>query len=238
MNSETTFALLLTAGWLGFFHTIVGPDHYLPFIVMSKANNWSRLKTMTVTFLCGLGHVASSVVIGLFGVAVGTGVTKLEVFEGVRGNLAAWLLIGFGLAYTVWGLHRAWRNRPHSHAHAHSDEVTHSHDHSHKQEHVHVHASENRKNLTPWVLFTIFVFGPCEPLIPVLMFPAAKNSLTGVFLVAGVFAAVTIATMMLVVLMVSWGVSFVRIGKIERYSHAIAGGTICLSGLAIQMLGL
>ena len=237
MNSETTFALLLTAGWLGFFHTVVGPDHYLPFIVMSKANNWSRLKTMTVTFLCGIGHVASSVVIGLLGVAIGTGVTKLEIVEGIRGNIAAWLLIGFGLAYAVWGLHRAWRNKPHSHVHAHSDSTTHSHDHAHCQEHVHVH-KDKKKSMTPWILFTIFVFGPCEPLIPVLMFPAAKNSFIGVLLVAGVFAVVTIATMMLVVLMASWGVSFVRLGKIERYSHAIAGGTICLSGLAIQVLNL
>lgn len=26
----------------------------------------------------------------------------LEAFEGLRGELAAWLLLGFGLAYTVW----------------------------------------------------------------------------------------------------------------------------------------
>ena len=38
------------------------------------------------------------------------------------------------------------------------------------------------------ILFTIFVFGPCEPLIPILMYPAAKSSVAGMLLVAGVFS--------------------------------------------------
>jgi hypothetical protein len=33
-------------------------------------------------------------------------------------------------------------------------------------------------------------------------------------------------------------VSFVRLGRLERYSHALAGAMIFFSGLAIQLLGL
>ena len=46
-------------------------------------------------------------------------------------------------------------------------------------EHSHVHA-QLPDNLTPWILFTIFVFGPCEPLIPLVMFPAAEHTMVGV----------------------------------------------------------
>jgi sulfite exporter TauE/SafE len=88
------------------------------------------------------------------------------------------------------------------------------------------------------VLFTIFVFGPCEPLIPVLMYPAATGSLWGVALVTIIFGSVTIATMLAVVLVASRGVSLVPMGRMERYSHALAGAAIALSGMAIVFLGL
>jgi hypothetical protein len=51
--------LIATAASIGFFHTILGTDHYLPFIVMSKARNWSMVRTAVITSLCGLGHVLS-----------------------------------------------------------------------------------------------------------------------------------------------------------------------------------
>ena len=47
--------------------------------------------------LCGLGHLAGSVVLGLVGISLGAGLASLEWLEGIRGNLAAWLMIGFGL---------------------------------------------------------------------------------------------------------------------------------------------
>ena len=99
-----------TAALVGFGHTLCGPDHYLPFIVMGKARKWTLAKTMWITFLCGLGHVLSSVLLGLIGVAFGLALGKLEAFEAYRGNLAAQALIIFGFTYCVWGIHRAVRH--------------------------------------------------------------------------------------------------------------------------------
>ena len=230
-------ALLITAASIGFFHTLFGPDHYLPFIMMSWARKWSVLKTSVITFLCGLGHIASSVVLGFIGVSLGLAVRSLEVVESKRGDIAAWLLIGFGLAYFVWGVRRAWLNKPHTHSHLHIDDK-HTHEHGHTEEHVHVHEKASVLSITPWALFVIFVFGPCEPLIPILMYPAAKSSMFDVVLVTIVFGAVTIGTMMGVVLLSIAGVSFTRLARLQRYSHAVAGATICLCGLAIVFLGL
>ncbi|MDP8257812.1 MAG: sulfite exporter TauE/SafE family protein [Candidatus Aadella gelida] len=234
--TKELLVLCATAGSIGFLHTIFGPDHYLPFIVMSKARKWSLAKTSFITVLCGIGHVLSSVVLGFIGIALGMAVMRLEAFEAFRGNLAAWALISFGFMYFVWGIHRAIRNKPHSHIHLHDEEV-HSHEHAHVSQHAHVHEAK-KKNITPWILFTIFVLGPCEPLIPILMYPAAKNSAAGVALVAGVFSIVTITTMTSIVVMMSLGLKVVKFGKIERYTHALAGAAICCSGLAIQFLGL
>ena len=233
--SKEIIILCTTAASIGFIHTLLGPDHYLPFIVMSKARNWSASKTAIITFLCGVGHIMSSVVLGLIGIAFGIAVMKLEVFEGFRGNLAAWALIGFGFAYFIWGVRSAIRNKPHSHFHDHDETKDHVHEHSHTGKHSHVHEG---KNITPWILFTIFVLGPCEPLIPILMYPAAKSSITGLVMVTAAFGIVTIATMLGVVMVSAWGISFLPLGRLERYAHALAGATICLSGMAIQFLGL
>lgn len=237
MNFEIS-ALAVTAVSIGFFHTLFGPDHYLPFVVMSKSGNWSSRKTMWITFLCGVGHVLSSVVLGFAGVAFGIALNKLVHIESVRGNLAAWALIAFGLVYMVWGIRRAFRNRPHRHLHVHPDGSYHTHQHTHHDEHLHVHIEEKKPKLTPWVLFTIFVLGPCEPLIPLLMYPAAQGSYFELMVVTGLFGTVTIGTMMTVVWVSLKGLSLLPMAWLERYMHALAGGTILLCGLAIQFLGL
>lgn len=209
--------LLYTAASLGFIHTIFGPDHYLPFIMIGKARNWSLRRTLWLTFLCGIGHVLSSVVIGLIGIALGSELEKLVHIEGVRGNLAAWGLIAFGLVYAIWGI-KFWYQK---------------HDHSHN----HNRLSEE-KMVTPWVLFIIFVLGPCEVLIPVLMYPAANESVGALISVSAVFGITTLLTMMGAVWVSMTGLRFVSLKRVERFSHSIAGMVIFLSGMAIQVLGL
>lgn len=237
MSPDLT-ALLITAASLGFIHTIVGPDHYLPFIVMSRARGWSKARTLWITVLCGLGHIGSSVALGLIGIAFGLAVSQLEGVESARGSIAAWLMISFGLVYFTWGLRRAYLNRPHSHLHVHSDGLPHEHHHTHANDHAHVHDKPDHANITPWVLFTIFVFGPCEPLIPILMYPAAQNSAADLLLVTAVFGATTILTMVGVVMATPFGLKLVPIARLERFNHAIAGATILLCGISIQFLGL
>ena len=236
MSNDITI-LMFVAASIGFFHTLFGPDHYLPFIVMARANRWSTIKTIWITLLCGVGHVVSSVALGIIGIAMGIGATKLVGIETFRGNIATWLLIGFGLVYFIWGVRNAIINKPHEHFHAHEDEENHTHSHIHSDNHVHVHTQE-KKNFTPWVLFTIFILGPCESLIPILMYPAAKSSIAGVILVTSVFGIVTIATMLGVVLISLYGINFLPTKTLERYIHPIAGATIIISGIGIHFFNL
>ncbi len=233
----STLLLAGTAVTIGFIHTIVGPDHYIPFIVMGEARRWTVRRTMLITFLCGLGHVLSSVIVGFIGIGAGISLSKLEFFESFRGNIAAWLLIAFGLVYMLVSLRSLYRKKEHVHAHHHTDGTDHKHEHGHFSGHSHIHL-ENRKNMTPWILFLIFVLGPCEPLIPIVMYPAAENNIHGVIIVSLLFSVVTIATMMSVVLAFRLGLSRINLRPLERYVNVIAGATILVSGLAIQFLGL
>lgn len=235
--NDSIVLLSVTAISLGFVHTILGPDHYLPFILLSQAKKWTTRKTMIITFLCGLGHVLSSVVLGLVGIAVGISVTKLVSVESFRGNIAAWLFIAFGLVYMIISIRNLIRKKKHTHSHFHIDGEKHDHEHDHNNEHTHIHQEDPVKT-TPWILFLIFVFGPCEPLIPILMYPAAENNISGAVLVSILFSVVTIGTMMSVVLAFKLGLSKINLKPVEKYSHLIAGAMILFSGLAIQFLGL
>ena len=237
MSPEIT-VLTLSAAAIAFLHTLLGPDHYLPFVAMARARGWTLRRSLQITLLCGIGHLAGSVLLGFVGITVGVQLASLEWLEGLRGNLAAWMLIGFGLAYTVWGLRQALRNRPHTHWHSHGG-VTHSHVHTHHGGHAHVHEAEtSRRSLTPWVIFVIFVLGPCEPLIPLLMYPAARESWIGVLAVTTVFGLVTVLTMLAAVFLSLKGLEKLRLKAFERYAHVLAGSTILACGLAIVFLGV
>ena len=229
--------LLIAAASAGFIHTLLGPDHYIPFIVMSKARKWSLKQTLFITMYCGVGHVTSSIIIGFAGIALGYGISQIEGVESVRGSLAGWAFFAFGFGYMVWGIFKAVKNKPHTHFHSHGGGAVHVHEHTHHAEHAHVH-EKSTQLLTPWVLFIIFVLGPCEILIPLVMVPAANHDTNGIVAVSLLFSITTIFTMCATVTIGYYGFKFLPTEKIDRYMHAIAGATICLSGFAILFLGL
>ncbi|MCK6456682.1 MAG: sulfite exporter TauE/SafE family protein [Phycisphaerae bacterium] len=235
MDPATIGMLCGTAAFIGLIHTLLGPDHYVPFVVMAQAGRWSLARTLAITIVCGAGHVLGSVVLGGAGIALGAAMYRLAWIESIRGDVAGWLLLGFGLAYMAWGVRRAVRNRPHSHVHSHADGTVHAHEHTHHREHAHAHADEAAPSMTPWILFTIFVFGPCEPLIPLLMYPAARHSPLGVAAVTLVFGVVTIATMTAVVWAAYCGLMRLHAARMARYSHAAAGFALAACGLAVTL---
>ena len=71
LGDGTVTLLLGTAAALASFHTLIGVDHSIPFIVLGRARAWSLRRTLGVTGACGLAHVASSVLIGSLGVLLG-----------------------------------------------------------------------------------------------------------------------------------------------------------------------
>jgi len=235
------------AASVAFFHTLIGPDHYLPFVALGKARGWSLPRTAITTIFCGIGHSMGSILLGLLGVYAGRALADLQMIESLRGNAAAWALVAFGLIYCVWGLRRSRLKKPHSHMHTHGNGLIHSHSHNHLTQHAHIHEGRSKGKIMGIFasvgLFVIFALGPCETLIPLMMIPAAKGEWIGMALTVGSFTFVTVATMTTVVVAMSLGLKPVKIALFQqkflgKYAHAFAGGTVSLCGIGIITLGL
>ncbi|MCK4870397.1 MAG: sulfite exporter TauE/SafE family protein [Gammaproteobacteria bacterium] len=213
--NEALLIILGSALTIGFVHTLIGPDHYIPLIAMSKARNWSMKRTAVITLICGIAHVLSAAILGMIAMILGLAITKLSFIEASRGSFAAWMLISFGFVYFVWSMYKIIAKKHHHH-----------------------HLGEGKKEITPWILVLIFVLGPCEPLIPLLMYPAIEGSMANVLAVTLIFGFATIVTMLTVTLASVFGTSFIKFSFMEKYGNALAGAIICFSGIAIKTFGL
>ena len=206
--------LLLSTLSIAFVHALA-PDHWMPFVALGKAQKWSKTKLGVAAFIGGIFHVGSTILLGSIGILLGFSLSRVTTAESQRAQVALWLLIGFGIAYTLWGLKKAREGR-----------------------HEHVNEDAARSGtVTLWTLFALFVLGPCEPLIP-LMFLATEYGWAGIFLTSLVFSVVTIFMMLAQTLLAYFGVQLIRHDIAERYSHALAGLVIVLTGFFVMLLGI
>ncbi|TWV99745.1 sulfite exporter TauE/SafE family protein [Chitinophaga pinensis] len=225
--------LILTAITISCLHTVTGPDHYLPFIALSRVRGWRVGKTVAWTLLCGIAHVGSSVLLGLLGIGLGWSLSGISGLEELRGGLAGWALLTFGLLYTIWGLKRAWSNKIHKHFDVYDNGDIYVYEHKHGQ----IVYPQERMKVTPWVMLIIFGLGPCEPLIPLLTYPAAQHSIYGMTLLIVSFTLFTLLTMTGMVLLGYYGFSVLKTSRLERYVHALGGLTILICGIGMVYLG-
>lgn len=209
------WTLLLSSASVGFFHSLA-PDHWLPFVALAKSSRWSMGKLGWIALLAGLGHVTSSLLLGLIGVWAGLALHHLQGAETWRGSVGIWLLIGFGVAYALWGLKHA----------------QHPHPHVSIQDAVKAYAVRRM-----WMLFAIMVFGPCEPLIP-LMFVASGHGMPTVWAVSLVFSLITVIMVVGQSCLSYAGVRLIQAPWMERYAHALAGLLIVLTALFVMFAGV
>lgn len=230
--------LIPTSISIAVIHTLSGPDHYIPFIVLSNERKWPVRKTISIVLLCGIGHIMSSVLLAVAGIWMQTSVLSVSTLEDYRGSIASWMLFIFGFTYLIWGIWKLIRqNYKHSHLHFHRNGLLHSHSHNHESAHTHIHISPKR-NITPWVLFIIFIFGPCEPMIPLIMGSQLHYGWNQTMMVILLFSAFTISSMMVMVFAGLYGFSKLKTDWIEKYTTVITGGALSLCGSGMIWLGL
>jgi hypothetical protein len=214
--SEPYFSTLaLAAAAIGSLHT-AAPDHWVPFVALSRARGWSARRTAAVTLACGFGHVTVSALFALAGLFLGLRV--LGSLGERLGAVAPLLLIGFGVVYGLWGLRRALAPRLHGHVHVHYD---------------HVH---DPSRASAWTLFLLFSADPCVAVAPFIV-AAAPLGISRMLAVTLLYEAATLATMLVLVLPARAGARVLRAPWLDRYGDAAAGGVIAGVGLLVAGLG-
>ena len=216
MISET-FLIAGSAASVGFIHTILGPDHYLPLVAMAKTNGWSGPKTATYTLFCGLSHVLGTILVGSLVFLLGLAFFNMDTVQSFRGNFAGWFLLLFGAIYFAWGTRWAMRNS------------------RLKQKPIQINTISR---CAPFALLIFFILGPCEPLIPLMSLGTGNTEVLSSILVLLAFCGTTVLTMLLCVMFFYYGISrFSLFMKFEDYMHAVTGMILFLCGSAIQFLG-
>lgn len=202
-------ALVAAAIGVGAIHTLA-PDHWMPFAALSRAEGWSARRTALVTAGCGLGHVTSSVALGLTSAYLG--LELVSRFGDRVERVSGFLLIAFGVVYAAYGLHRRL-----AHAHRHD------------------HAAP--RSLTPWTLFVLFAADPCVAVIP-LMFASLPLGVPTVLAVVLGYEAATIATMVALVLPARAAAATIHSPWIDHWGQALAGSLVAIVGVIVVGLGV
>jgi hypothetical protein len=109
IDSASLASLLLAAGGAGVVHTLLGPDHYVPLLAVAAARGWSRARALAWTLVCGLVHCAAGAALAAVVLAATEAPAWLAGAEARRGDLAALLLLGTGVALLAGSLRRARR---------------------------------------------------------------------------------------------------------------------------------
>lgn len=94
-------------------HT-VSPDHWFPFVMVGRANNWKTPWVLMLALIAGVGHVGTSVAIGMVGVFAESGTSK-EVAEFLE-NATPMMLMIFGFEYAAYAL---YKQQVGAHGHSH-----------------------------------------------------------------------------------------------------------------------
>lgn len=220
----TVFITLGATGLaVAFIHAAI-PTHWLPFVVVARAQGWSRGRTLAMVTLCSGGHMLMMTGLGLalawFGLQID------ERWTGIFPYVAGGALIAMGLLI----LFRHWRDWTHGHGEWIEGHCHHDHGHAH-----HHDSAKPVARTSDWAavggLFTMLTFSPCEGLLPVYL-SGVQFGWGGVTLLSVILALGTWSAMLLFTWLTLLGVERVRFKWLEKCEAPVLGTLLILCGVA------
>ncbi len=219
------FTVFITLGATGlavaFIHAAI-PTHWLPFVVVARAQGWSRGRTLAMVTLCSGGHMLVMTGLGLalawFGLQID------ERWAGIFPYVAGGALIAMGLLI----LFRHWRGWAHGHGELIEGHCQH-HDHGHPIPPIPPARTSDWAAVTG--LFTMLTFSPCEGLLPVYL-SGVQFGWGGVTLLSVILALGTWSAMLLFTWLTLLGVEKARFKWLEKCEAQVLGTLLVLCGAA------
>lgn len=221
-----TFLTLAASGLaVAFIHAAI-PTHWLPFVVVARAQGWSRGRALAMVTLCSGGHVLMTTLLGVLLAWFGLRIN--ERWGDFYPYVAGGALIVLGLL--IWFRH--WRGWTHGHSELIEGHCHHDHGHSHGHAPI---PPLPRARTSDWAavgsLFAMLTFSPCEGFLPVYL-SAVQFGWGGVTLLSLVLAAGTWAAMLIFTWLTLLGVEKARFRWLERCEAPVLGSLLVLCGVA------
>ena len=205
---EAVFGTIAVTGFVAALLHAALPTHWLPFVLVGRAQGWSGRKTLAVTALAGGGHIVSTVVLAV--ILMTAGMALEERFGLVLTRIAGAVLIGFGLLYLF---SKAPAVQPGE-------------------------ARPRRRvsDLAAILgLVGVLVLSPGETFASVLL-AGLPYGWGGFAVLSLVLASATLGGMLLFT-GASWaGAARLRLDVVERYERLLLGGALCVLGVLILVL--
>ncbi|MBI3857623.1 MAG: hypothetical protein HY293_18230 [Planctomycetes bacterium] len=195
---------LLYTFTLSLLHTLI-PSHWLCFVLVGRAQGWSRRRTLGITAVAGLIHVVVNVTLGA-ALAV-AGRKLMEHHEHLLTQISAAILILLGAVYL--GAHLLHAG------------------HHHEQD----KAAQGKAAILA-LSFSLAV-SPCSASIMLLIVATAGAGWSMILSIAAVLLVTTVGVMLLLVGLTSLGVERLQFAVFERYEKLILGLVLCAVGALI-----
>ena len=201
---------LLGAGFVTAFLHAALPTHWLPFVLVGRAQRWTLPRMLGAVTAAGLAHIVTTAVVG--GLVVAAGLAVDQWISGLLPHLAAVLLLLFGTFY----LSRALIRRP----------VPAGGPPLELAEPTVSHAAAF------WGLVAMMAVSPGEVLLPIYL-SQAEEGLAVLAALTVAFALGTVGGMAVFTLLARAGWSVLRLERWARYEGAVLGGALIVIGLLV-----
>jgi ABC-type nickel/cobalt efflux system permease component RcnA len=255
MNA-TTPAVLTAAAGVGVGHAIL-PDHWVPLAVLGRTSRYPLRRVARLSGVAGLAHVLVSIILGAAIIIVG--LQFRSSVQHAQDVIVGVVLMGTGLAFLLL----EWTGRGHNHAHDHATHHDHDRDgdQAHPDRghagdghdparHDHDYPRDNQDTDAPGVdrfevpgrgrvrgLAAVMVpFGaaasPDLTILPVFLVATTAGTATAVSSLV-VFAVVTIATIIGLTLVATFGGYQLRAPWLERWGNAFTAVVLLTIGALV-----
>ena len=189
---------------LSLIHTSI-PNHWLPLVTVSKAQNWSRTKTLWITAIAGLAHSISTILVGIVIGLIGYRLSS--DYELLTKIVASLILIALGVVYIIVDL---------------------------KNTHYCQDPAEPISQRSEFAIITSLItamfFSPCIE-IEAYYFSAGALGWPGIIVVSGVYLIITIFGMLLLVDLSRKGIEKIRCSILEYHEKRLTGSVLIILGL-------
>ena len=197
------FSILTGSLLLSLLHAVI-PNHWLPVLAIGRKENWTINEVSRVTFLSGLAHALSTIIIGVV-----IGLLGLELTESVQhfSHIVAPLVL------ILLGLFFIYQHHRHKHFHLHNKPKP----------------TFSKKKIIVTLVVAMF-FSPCME-IEAYFLLAGSFGWYAIIIIALLYLVVSVSGMVIWIRLAYKGIVKLNWHKLEHNAGIITGLTLIVTGI-------